>query len=210
MAKNTVRNGLRATTDGMVLFGLSVVETFVGAMVLTVVSLSITVLGLFVIAPTFAIAAGVANVARRRAGRHGDPIAVPYRPVPSGSRLDAARTVLRDPARRRDLLWLIVDPIVGAFLALLPVSLVLYGVYGLVVEPFVWHSINGAGGNDWYTFVHVRSAGTALVALPVAAALLVLGVCTAPAVLRLHARWTHALLGPRRPVALVRPVSLPA
>jgi hypothetical protein len=104
---------------------------------------------------------------------------------------------------------LLIDPIVGALLVLLPASLVLYGLYGLVAEPFVWHWINGAGDNDWYTFVHIQSTGTALAALPVAAALVVIGVLVAPATLRLHARWTRALLGGSRRSAGVGRVSVP-
>jgi signal transduction histidine kinase len=86
-----------------------------------------------------------------------------------------------DRATWRDLLWLGVDPLIGGGLALLPVALVGSGL-GVVVLALIgtWF-----GGTAWW-----------LAAVPVGLALAGTGAASAPALLRLHGRWTRVLLAP--------------
>ncbi|HVX43348.1 MAG TPA: sensor domain-containing protein [Mycobacteriales bacterium] len=137
----------------------------------------------------------IAAVARDRAHRwSGVPIAEPYRPVRSrGAR--RVRDLAGDPATWRDQFWGLADPFVGAFLALLPIALIAYGTFGAIVQPFLWRSIERAGGSNWYTAVHVHSSATAAFSIPIGVGLAAAGLWFGPAILRLHARWTRALLG---------------
>jgi putative sensor protein len=137
----------------------------------------------------------IAAVARDRAHRwSGVPIAEPYRPVRSRG-IRRVRDLAADPATWRDQFWGLADPFIGAFVALLPIALIAYGTFGAIVQPFVWRSIERAGGNNWYTAIHVHSGLTAAISVPVGIALAAAGFCLGPAILRLHARWTRTLLG---------------
>ena len=48
---------------------------------------------------------------------------------------------------------------VGTVLALVPIGLILYGVYGSVIS-VLWKPLTGAGFRDWYLFVHVVPANS--------------------------------------------------
>jgi signal transduction histidine kinase len=63
----------------------------------------------------------------------GQPVPVPYRPLPDGSFFDKARVVLADPMTWRDLAWLFVAPAVG-----LTVSLLVLVLFLGVVTGFIW------------------------------------------------------------------------
>ena len=90
------------------------------------------------------------------------------------------RWIWTDPATWRDLLWLLVDPVFGGALAVLPPAMIGGGGYLAVAR---WH-------------------GTLGIALGGAGA--VLGWALAPALLTLHGRWTKVLLRPASAAALVR------
>ncbi|MFM9755276.1 sensor domain-containing protein, partial [Streptomyces turgidiscabies] len=77
-----------------------------------------------------------------------------------------ARTqwILTDPATWRDLAWMLVNPVVGLVLVLLPLTLIAFGVFGLLM-PLLWEDISGSGGNNWYWFVKVTDSQSALYAL---------------------------------------------
>ncbi|MFJ5122134.1 sensor histidine kinase [Kitasatospora sp. NPDC088548] len=150
----------------------------------------------------------LAGTARRRAGRWtGVAIPEPYRPTPPrepglGGRVRTCLALLGDPATWRDLVWASADPWIGGVIAGLPGALVLYGVYGALVQPFVWGPIDRAGGSNWYTVIQVDSSGAALAAVPVGLALILAGLLVGPWTLRLHARWTAVLLAPTRTARL--------
>jgi hypothetical protein len=57
----------------------------------------------------------------------------PLPPVPEGASGAVARYrwVMSDPQTRREYVWVLVDPLAGAFLAFVPVALVLSGVWGI-------------------------------------------------------------------------------
>jgi uncharacterized membrane protein YuzA (DUF378 family) len=186
---------LVAPTWGLGLFALTLVEMLVGALALTAAGLSMTVIGLAAVPVVLPLMRGTADLGRRLAGRWGPPIESPYRPLRRDSRWIGLRAVATERATWRDLLWLIIDPIVGGTLALVPAALVAYGVFGATVQPFVWAAMDRAGGSNWYTAVHVQSTTTALVCVPIGVALIAIGLRLGPPILRRHAAWTRRLLG---------------
>lgn len=74
------------------------------------------------------------------------------------------------------------------------------------MQPFVWGPIEGAGGSNWYTAIHVSSTATAVLSILVGIVLIVVGLLVGPKVLRLHGRWTAVLLAPTRTAQLERRV----
>ncbi|UGQ08905.1 sensor histidine kinase [Yinghuangia sp. ASG 101] len=178
---------------GLVLFCLTV--TFIPLMIIGV--------GVFVVPMLIAGTRALADVARRRAELWGGvPIARPYRPRPEfdtglAGLIQRCRWLMRDPATWRDLLWLIGDWVVGFFLAILPLAFIAEGLFG-VIQPFLWKTLDNAGGNNWYTFLKIDSDGTALLAVPLGLLYVVIGFLIAPKTLRAHAVWTRSLLAPTR------------
>lgn len=76
----------------------------------------------------------IAGLHREMAARTlGEPIPVPYRPLPQGGFFQKARVVLADPMTWRDLAWLIVAPVVGIVVSLVVVVLLLG-----IVTGFIW------------------------------------------------------------------------
>ncbi|KIF79181.1 histidine kinase [Streptomyces sp. 150FB] len=173
------------------------------------------VAGVYVLPTATASLRRTAAAARSYALRwSGRTIPEPYSPESAAApgpgfrgRLRHNLALLRDPATWRDLAWSVAEPCVGGWLALLPAGLVVYGVFGALVQPFVWRPIDRAGGSNWYTFIHVHTTGTALLAVPIGVALIAAGFAVGPAVLRRHARWTASLLAPTRTARLERRVS---
>ncbi|HJP74532.1 MAG TPA: histidine kinase [Pseudonocardiaceae bacterium] len=98
------------------------------------------------------------------------------RPYPN-SRLprwqDRAQWAWTDPATVRDLLWLVLDPVIGTVLAALPVALIGYGLLSLV-----WSPLPGLG----------------LFAIPIGLVLALLGWLAASPSIAAHSRWTALLL----------------
>ena len=154
----------------------------------------------------------MANLARRLADTwSGVPVSSPYQPRPAvptpgldgfyrsldGPRLFTtprvptferrSRWVWRDSATWRDLAWLLLDPIVGGALAVLPAVLIGYGLSGVLV-PLPWHGITGP--EPIGIFVGIAS--------------LAIGWLIAPKMLHLHGVWTKILLGPPSEAAMVR------
>jgi signal transduction histidine kinase len=90
-----------------------------------------------------------------------------------------------------------LDAIVGSFLALLPVGLILEGLYGIFLT-ITWPLLVRHGFNDWYTFVHVHNGTESLRWLPtiVGGNLIVAGLRLAEPLLRANARFTRFFLAP--------------
>lgn len=99
-----------------------------------------------------------------------------HKPYPS-SRFphwqDRAHWVWTDPATVRDLLWLVLDPIIGTAFAALPVALIGCGLLSVVWSP-------------------IPSLG--LFAIPIGLALALLGWLVAAPAVAVHSRWTALLL----------------
>ncbi|MFD7923853.1 sensor domain-containing protein [Streptomyces sp. NPDC059740] len=155
------------------------------------------------------VAAGAVGTTRRLAGEwSGVEIAAPYRPEPPpapGLRGWWQRTcaVLADPATWRDLLWALVNPVIGIVLTLLPFLLVLFGVMGLAM-PKVWEALNSIGGNNWYWWIRVTDAQSAWHAVALGVPTLIVGVACAPWALRTHASLARTMLAPTRASLRVR------
>lgn len=193
--RDSAATRVAAPFRGVALAGLSVVGAVTNVLVWTSGALVAAGVGISLLPGAIRAQRRAATAARDRAGRwSGVAIAEPYRPV-RGRGLHRARDLATDPATWRDQLWGLLDPFVGLFLALLPLSLIAYGAFGAFVQPFVWRSIERHGGNNWYTAIHVHSTTTAAISIPIGVAVAAVGLWFGPAILRVHARWTRALLG---------------
>jgi signal transduction histidine kinase len=145
----------------------------------------------------------LANRARQRAARWGGvSIDQPYHgEVGEASGLAAhfrlSNQLLTERSTWRDAGWLALDPIVGPIIALVPIGLVVWGLFGIAM-PAVWSPIAHAGNdiNNWYGFIKVDSAVNGWLCVPVGLACLAAGLLSGRWWLRLHARWTGVLLAP--------------
>ncbi|GAA5185258.1 sensor domain-containing protein [Rugosimonospora acidiphila] len=215
-ATRRARIGDRVTAAGrgavLFLLTLPAMAAF-GAVVLAMALMSVGI-GLLLVPPAIIVLRRVADQRRRLAHAwQGIEVPSPYRPEPAEHRGGAAArvrhclSVLRDPATWRDLLWSITDPVIGAALALLPIALILEGIYGFVITA-LWGPLTQAGLRDWYLFVHVTpaNAGTAWATSAIGAALVVAGLGCAPALLRVNGRWARLLLAPTAAATMARRV----
>ena len=199
---------LRALGRALALLALAPVEVLLCCLLAVAISLLGVGAGVFLVPVVVLAVRGVLNLQRRCARDwSGVEISAPYPPAREtgpGVRGWTRRTVeiLGSPATWRDMLWTLVNPVVGVAILVLPLSLLGYGLFGLAM-PFVWEPIAEAGGNNWYALVHVTNGGTALTAAVLGVPLTLLGCLTGPAMLRLHARFAHGLLGPTKTVRRV-------
>ncbi len=191
-------SAFRAMGRTLALLALAPVEVLLFTILVIVISLLSVGVGVFLV-PAVAIAArGVMNIQRRRARDwSGVEIGDPYLPTRDTEPGWLQRTmgILGDPATWRDLLWMLVNPVVGVLILVLPLTVFAYGLFG-VIMPFLWEPIVDAGGNNWYLLVHVNNSGTALTAAVLGVPFMLLGYLMGPAMLRVHARFAHGLLGP--------------
>lgn len=194
---------LRALGRTLALLALTPVEVLLSCLLVVVISLLGVGAGVFLVPAVVLATRGVLNLQRRCARDwSGIEINAPYPPAREtepGVRGRTQRTteILSDPATWRDLLWTLVNPVVGALILVLPLSALGYGLFGLAT-PFLWEPIVDAGGNDWYLLVHVTNSGTALTAAVLGVPLTLLGCLLGPPMLRLHARFAHGLLSPTK------------
>ncbi len=147
----------------------------------------------------------VSDTYRARAARWtGRPLSAPD-PLPRGaSARRSSAAILGDDGFWHDLRWAWLEPWTGGVLAAVPLALVEYGVFGALVQPFVWRLL---GDGNWYAFVPVTSTATMLMALLLGLALIVTGLRLAPVMAGLHARLTRRLLAAPRTTELARRVS---
>ncbi|WP_405426060.1 sensor histidine kinase [Micromonospora sp. NBC_00617] len=194
------RRGLVAAGRGLVLFGLSL-QAVLLTVLLTVAVGTVLFPGVFLVPATVMAIRKLADHSRRLADTwSGVEIPVPYRPRPpiaAGAKGWWQRWawLLTDPATWRDLLWLLLAPIVGASVAVLPAAVLAFGLFGLA-QPIVWRPIVDAGGNNWYAMIHVTGPVTAWSAAALGAAIVLLGLAIGPRSLLTHARFTRWLLAP--------------
>ncbi|XVQ09190.1 sensor histidine kinase [Spirillospora sp. CA-255316] len=198
--REIVRTGLLTGLRGLVQAVLSL-GAGIPLFVLAVLSIAFIPLGIgIVLAPVVLLALrGVANAQRVWAAEwSGVPIPVPYRPRPegAGNPFRALRWLLGDPATWRDLLWLVLNMPIGMLLGLLPASLLVYGLEGVVVAPWLGQiTLYGWGPfwplEDWGALGIIGS-------ILLGAALTALALPAAPRILKGHALFSQALLSPRR------------
>ncbi|MCB5163909.1 histidine kinase [Streptomyces bambusae] len=110
---------------------------------------------------------------------------------PPGPLPRRAREVLGDEGFWRDLRWAWLEPLTGGLLVGVPLCLFWYGVFGALVQPFVWREL---GDGNWYGFVLVESIGSALDAALLGLGFMAGGLALAPRVLAGHARWSRRAL----------------
>ncbi|MET8700827.1 sensor domain-containing protein [Kitasatospora sp. NPDC058032] len=142
------------------------------------------------------------NANRRAAARVGVRVDVPYRPEPPEFEKDIVgwirrcKWILTDPASWRDLLWLLLNSVVG-LTGFLPAAVLYYVLEGFALALGLWRPVLRAQGTAReYFFVPVRSGPTALLAALAAAVLFVVWVRCSPLLLTAHAHFTRLLLGP--------------
>ncbi|MFJ6985018.1 MULTISPECIES: sensor histidine kinase [unclassified Streptomyces] len=204
---NIARNA-RTAVAGLPLAGLAVVETVAFSVLVTAMALLGAGIGLFLIPAAALFTRGTVDVTRRLAAARLDGgIPAPYLPEPprvGGLKGWWNRTqwILTDPATWRDLAWTLVNPVVGIALVLLPLALIAFGVFGLLM-PLLWEDITSSGGNNWYWFIKVTDSQSALFALALGVPTLLAGLASAPALLRAHAQLARTLLAPTETSAKV-------
>jgi signal transduction histidine kinase len=127
--------------DRLRLTGYAVAQFFLAIVLLVLLVLwivggvlAVIWIGLGILAGCLVATRWIANLHRAMAARTlGQPIPVPYRPLPDGGFFDKARVVLADPMTWRDLAWVLVAPAVGIVVSLVVIVLLLG-----VVTGFIW------------------------------------------------------------------------
>ncbi|WP_445396798.1 sensor histidine kinase [Streptomyces sp. LE64] len=195
---------LRWCTRGLLVAVLSQAGSVV-LLAVTITTFATMVIGVgFLILPVVMVAVrGLANFHRRTALEwSGEAIDTPYRDTAGDGAYDTAgtfaqcRRLLADPATWRDVLWMVLDSVVGLVLGLLPAALVAYGLNGILVTPLLWESMgpHWGFGATWF----ITDQGDANLAIPQGFLLVLLGLLIAPPLGRLHLRFNRALLAPTR------------
>jgi signal transduction histidine kinase len=155
-------------------------------------ALCLVLIGVPLLAATIRAVRSLAAVERRRAGRLlGD--AVPQRYAePSGSSRAQLRTLARDPAAWRDLLWLVLHAVAGTSLALCCLTVWLCAITAPVT--LAWWVPDGASIDF---FVTIDSWTRVLaVPLPVAAGSAALLLWAGPVIAAAQAKAYRAMLAP--------------
>ena len=195
---------MSALLEGGFWFFVMIVPMLAGYIALTlVVGMAGIGLGLLMIPPAAVYLRSLADLRRKKVARwRGIEIPSPYRVAPEfGPGFNGYWQKVRfhgtDPAFWRDGAWIVVDPVIGTFLAIIPLALVLEGIWSITIS-VIWSLLVDHGFNDWVGFVHVhhgnegmRWALTALGVLEIA-----LGFAIAPKMMEWHARWSRVLLAP--------------
>ncbi|MEU0256087.1 sensor histidine kinase [Streptomyces sp. NPDC006184] len=140
---------------------------------------------------------------RRAAARSGVPVERPYRPEPEEIEKDIVgwmrrcKWILADPATWRDLLWLLLNCVVG-LAGFVPAALLYYAGEGLFLACGLWRPLAHDGQGRWYAFVTVDSWPAALAAGLLALVVLTGWLFLGPPVLKGYAYFVRFLLGPTR------------
>ncbi|KOG60280.1 histidine kinase [Streptomyces antibioticus] len=140
---------------------------------------------------------------RRAAARSGVPVERPYRPEPEEIERDIVgwtrrcKWILADPATWRDLLWLLLNCVVG-LAGFVPAALLYYAGEGLFLACGLWQPLANDGHGRWYSFVTVESWPAALAAALLALVVLTGWILLGPLVLKGYAYFVRFLLGPTR------------
>ncbi|RFU40516.1 sensor histidine kinase [Actinomadura logoneensis] len=187
--------------------------------ILLLVSLALVPLGvgLVLLPPVLLAVRGLTNQQRRWAlDWSGVEIPVPYRPRPAeastaagGAAGEAARKatrvarwtatvrwLLRDPASWRDMLWTATNSVTGLVLGGLPAALVVYGLEGVLVMPWM-PDLRTFGWGPFWPLGDYGLAGSAGCAL-LGSLMALLGWRYGPPIMRAYALVNRSMLGPPR------------
>ena len=207
--------GLLSSVHGLAFVGLALAEAGLILALTLELSFAIFVYPLLFIPPTLLAVRRLASVVRRLSGEWcGIPIPEPYRPYREPAPRagiwrrfgQASGQLITEPATWRDLLWMTLDPLLIWLLAAIPVTIVGWGLFG-VLMPAYWNPIVQAGGNNWYAFIHVTNWLTALLSVPLGLAFIALGLWLAPYFLRWYGQAARSMLAPTKQVALEQQVA---
>ncbi|GAA3954791.1 sensor domain-containing protein [Actinomadura viridis] len=198
----------RAPWRGFRLWLLCIPGMFAFSLLNSTLSLLSIGLGVFVLAPVVVFVRRLMNTYRGLLAQWtGHRIERPYLPEPvpapdedpksTGARLRRFQWIVTDPATWRDFAFLVADPFVATFTALLPSALIVSGLWGWILAAGAGDMIVQAGGNEWYAFIHVGAgeqwpAGAAVLGT----VFMALGFLSGPAMLDYYGRWGRVLLGP--------------
>ncbi|GCD94149.1 sensor histidine kinase [Embleya hyalina] len=118
-------------------------------------------------------------------------------PVPAGASGVVARYrwIMNDPQMRREFVWVLSDPVAGAFLAFFPIALLLGSAWGIFLA-FFGVSLSEEWDGLWYYFIPIGGSATAVFAGVLGVLHLPLALWVAPRAVRKHALYTHAMLAP--------------
>ncbi len=198
----TARAGaLRSLGRGAVLFALAVRDALVALWLTVVLCLVAVLVGIPLIRPALLLVRSDAQQHRRLAAAYsGLHARAGYRfYAREGSGVVAgvkhALALLSDPMTRRDLLWHLVNPFVGGALGLIPLALVVHGVWGILL-PVLWGPVTSTFENSWYWFLPLRSQGLAMGAALLGILEIVVALRVAGPLVDLHARWVRVVLCP--------------
>ncbi|HEY2308541.1 MAG TPA: sensor histidine kinase [Streptosporangiaceae bacterium] len=207
--------GWLGSVHGLAFVGLALAEAGLILALTLELSFAIFVYPLLLVPPTLLAVRRLASVVRRLSGEWcGVPIPEPYRPYREpGPRAgtwqrfgEASGQLITEPATWRDLLWMTLDPLLIWLLPAIPVTVVGWGLFG-VLMPAYWNPIVQAGGNNWYAFIHVTNWLTALLSVPLGLAFIALGLWLAPYFLRWYGQAARSMLAPTKQVALEQQVA---
>ncbi|WP_030765919.1 MULTISPECIES: sensor histidine kinase [unclassified Streptomyces] len=187
---------------GVALTGLALYEGLLLLWVSLVVCLCFVGIGIPLLPGALNAVRRDARTQRGLAGEwSGVRVEASYLPEPAGAPgavWKRAHRMLGDSATWRDLLWTLVNPLVGPLLALLPAAAVLGGLWGLSL-PFVWDGLPESWNSVWFMFIPVDSQGTAILAAALGLVEIVAGLALLPRLmLPLHGRWVRLMLGSTR------------
>lgn len=199
---------LRLAVRGLLLYLLSVLAgSVVASLMINSISLISIGVGIFLVPAMGMAMRTLAGAYRRLVGTWtGVRIDEPYLPEPPlgsessvGDYWRRSVRILSDPATWREMLWTITDPVAGAVTALMPLALIIHGLWGFALAlPFVWQPVGGTH----YLFVPVTSQAGSLLTVPLGAAQIALGLACGPALMTAYGRWCRMLLAPTKKARL--------
>lgn len=193
---------LRNVGRGLVLTGLAIWEALLLLWVALSVTLVVVWVGVLLVPGALDAVRSDARRQRRLAlawsGVHVvqryQPLEPPW-PPQSGlaARCRRALAMLGDLATWKDLLWHLVNPLVGPLLAFIPALAVLHGIWGILLL-WLWEPVVQSWDSSWYLFVPLTSQATAVVAAVLGVLEIVAGLFVARPLLGVHGRWVATML----------------
>lgn len=208
VSRVAIRSVLPAIRRSVTLLGLFIVDVAVLCLLFVVLGLVPIGLGILLVPTAVDATRWLAGTQRRLAGEwSGTVVPDPYRPrhEHESGVLRESQWLVTDIATWRDVAWVGMDIVVGLLLALAPISLLGYALWGLLI-PFLWGPVISHWENSWYLFVQLH--GGAALALPVVLglALLALVPLVSLRALDLHSRYIAWALGPTERTRLANQV----
>ncbi|MGW7350333.1 sensor histidine kinase [Streptomyces sp. NPDC054784] len=206
-----VGESLLASARGVALALLSIVISLL-LFLLVLVSLTLMIVGLGILTTPLVLGMVRAHANQRRVLAvewAGVPIPSPYRPEPEERRggfvgvVERNSYLLKDPATWRDIVWLLVDAIVGFTTALLSFAILAYGIEGVCMMFGLWEYM---GDRYWYGFIHIDGYDSAVKATVLGAVLVVFSLYTNRLPFMMHFMIARVLIGPSRGAQLAQRV----